>query len=45
MLNRRHMISAIFLSLDWYRSRLCVHNNRRALAAAAVGKEQYAARA
>jgi hypothetical protein len=39
MLNRRHVISTIFLPLDWYRSRLCVHNNRRALVAAAVGKE------
>ena len=31
MLNRRQVISTNFSSLDWYRSRLCVHNNQRAL--------------
>jgi len=43
MLNRRQVISTSLSSSDWYRSRLCVHNNQRALGQLQGERKQHAA--
>ena len=45
MLNRRQVISTNFSSLELVSITTLLRNNQRALGAAAVGKEHYAARA